>query len=123
MHSEFACHIGLRGKFFCRVCWVKGSDAQDSANMPNINQDSTNNSPAPSNASSNGDSINERDADATALPTLSTHPTPATLAEPLVNTTPAVAIPPEPPVCAPKRKKFKESMTAMLNRVSAFIKV
>ncbi|KAJ7475261.1 hypothetical protein B0H11DRAFT_1728235, partial [Mycena galericulata] len=26
MQSEFACHIGLRGKFFCRACWVKGSD-------------------------------------------------------------------------------------------------
>ncbi|KAJ7607345.1 hypothetical protein FB45DRAFT_764359 [Roridomyces roridus] len=28
MQSEFACHIGFRGKFFCRVCWVKG-DAED----------------------------------------------------------------------------------------------
>jgi hypothetical protein len=28
MQSEFACHIGLKGKFFCRACWVKGSDAQ-----------------------------------------------------------------------------------------------
>ncbi|KAJ7443599.1 hypothetical protein B0H11DRAFT_1747920 [Mycena galericulata] len=26
MQSEFACHIGLRGKFFCQACWVKGSD-------------------------------------------------------------------------------------------------
>ncbi|KAK7464371.1 hypothetical protein VKT23_006538 [Stygiomarasmius scandens] len=30
MQSEFACHIGLRGKFFCRHCWVKGKDAADS---------------------------------------------------------------------------------------------
>ena len=29
MQSEFACHIGLRGKFFCRNCWVKGKDAGD----------------------------------------------------------------------------------------------
>ncbi|KAJ6631547.1 hypothetical protein B0H10DRAFT_1772594, partial [Mycena sp. CBHHK59/15] len=33
MQSEFACHIGFRGKFFCRVCWVKGdpekSDEED----------------------------------------------------------------------------------------------
>ncbi|KAJ3912202.1 hypothetical protein F5877DRAFT_93625 [Lentinula edodes] len=28
MQSEFACHIGLRGKFFCRTCWVKGKDAK-----------------------------------------------------------------------------------------------
>jgi hypothetical protein len=26
MQSEFACHIGLRGKLFCRACWVKGFD-------------------------------------------------------------------------------------------------
>lgn len=26
MQSEFACHIGMRGKFFCRSCWVKGKD-------------------------------------------------------------------------------------------------
>ncbi|KAK7032978.1 hypothetical protein R3P38DRAFT_3313080 [Favolaschia claudopus] len=29
MQSEFACHIGLRGKLFCRACWVKGHDAMD----------------------------------------------------------------------------------------------
>lgn len=29
MQSEFACHVGSMGKFFCRVCHVKGSDAQD----------------------------------------------------------------------------------------------
>jgi hypothetical protein len=26
MQSEMACHIGLMGKFFCRVCGVKGTD-------------------------------------------------------------------------------------------------
>ncbi|KAJ3719382.1 hypothetical protein C8R42DRAFT_697165 [Lentinula raphanica] len=29
MQSEFACHIGLAGKFFCRCCWVKGRDTED----------------------------------------------------------------------------------------------
>ncbi|KAJ7110365.1 hypothetical protein C8R43DRAFT_904377, partial [Mycena crocata] len=29
MQSEFACHISLKGKYFCRACWVKGSDALD----------------------------------------------------------------------------------------------
>ncbi|KAJ7641154.1 hypothetical protein FB45DRAFT_1124604 [Roridomyces roridus] len=24
MQSEFACHIGFRGKLFCRACWVQG---------------------------------------------------------------------------------------------------
>ncbi|KAF9070032.1 hypothetical protein BDP27DRAFT_1420468 [Rhodocollybia butyracea] len=27
MQSEFACHIGLCGKYFCRVCKVKGKDS------------------------------------------------------------------------------------------------
>lgn len=31
MQSEFACHIGLRGKYFCRICHVKGRDVQDEA--------------------------------------------------------------------------------------------
>ena len=34
MQSEFACHIGLRGKFFCRACWVKGRDADDELAVP-----------------------------------------------------------------------------------------
>lgn len=29
MQSEFAAHIGLRGKYFCRACMVKGSDAAE----------------------------------------------------------------------------------------------
>ncbi|KAF9487548.1 hypothetical protein BDN71DRAFT_1404584, partial [Pleurotus eryngii] len=33
MQSEFARHIGLRGKYFCQVCWVKGPDALD-ADVP-----------------------------------------------------------------------------------------
>lgn len=29
MQSEFACHRGLKAKFFCRRCMVKGRDAHD----------------------------------------------------------------------------------------------
>ncbi|KAJ3978017.1 hypothetical protein EV361DRAFT_189574 [Lentinula raphanica] len=29
MQSEFACHVGLTGKFFCRCCWAKGRDAEN----------------------------------------------------------------------------------------------
>lgn len=29
MQSELACHIGSMGKFFCRICHVKGSDLND----------------------------------------------------------------------------------------------
>ncbi|KAJ6576824.1 hypothetical protein B0H10DRAFT_1963322 [Mycena sp. CBHHK59/15] len=28
MQSEFACHIGFRGRFFCRACWVRGDPEQ-----------------------------------------------------------------------------------------------
>ncbi|KAJ6609141.1 hypothetical protein B0H10DRAFT_1954878 [Mycena sp. CBHHK59/15] len=28
MQSEFACHIGFKGKLFCRVCWAKGVPEQ-----------------------------------------------------------------------------------------------
>ena len=34
MQSEFACHIGLRGKFFCQACWVKGRDADNEVAAP-----------------------------------------------------------------------------------------
>ncbi|KAJ3877317.1 hypothetical protein F5051DRAFT_440725 [Lentinula edodes] len=34
MQSEFACHVGLAGKFFCRCCFVKGRDAEDEAHGP-----------------------------------------------------------------------------------------
>ncbi|ETW76444.1 hypothetical protein HETIRDRAFT_174525 [Heterobasidion irregulare TC 32-1] len=33
-YSKFACHIGLRGKFFCHACWVKGKDADDELAAP-----------------------------------------------------------------------------------------
>ncbi|KAJ3727642.1 hypothetical protein C8R42DRAFT_755301 [Lentinula raphanica] len=29
MQSEFSCHVGLTGKFFCRCCWAKGKDADN----------------------------------------------------------------------------------------------
>ncbi|KAF5318718.1 hypothetical protein D9619_011028 [Psilocybe cf. subviscida] len=44
MQSEFACHIGMNGKYFCRGCWVKTSDAEDvpvpEASGPTTNSDS-----------------------------------------------------------------------------------
>ncbi|KAH9482828.1 hypothetical protein JR316_0004928 [Psilocybe cubensis] len=45
MQSEFACHIGMCGKLFCRVCWAKGQDGSetnvdlsDLSNVPDSNQ-------------------------------------------------------------------------------------
>lgn len=41
MQSEFACHIGSMGKFFCRVCHVKGTDAKGKSpvSIPTLGQD------------------------------------------------------------------------------------
>ncbi|VDC00800.1 unnamed protein product [Peniophora sp. CBMAI 1063] len=35
MQSELSCHIGLMGKYFCRICKVRGSDADDDDDGPN----------------------------------------------------------------------------------------
>jgi hypothetical protein len=109
MHSEFACHIGLRGKYFCRTCWVKGSDAQDGARLPNIPDDDTpGNSPAPSALAS------EDSFENVVLTTHQQQSAPAPGPPPTTSTANAHA---------PKRGKYKESMTAMFNRISAFVKV
>ena len=100
MHSEFACHIGLRGKYFCCACWVKGSDAQDGANLRNVPDVNTpENSPAPSELASE-DSLEY------VPPTQLQQQSPSTR-----------------DVHPPKRGKYKESMTAMINRISTFVKV
>ncbi|KAF8493146.1 hypothetical protein JB92DRAFT_3234904 [Gautieria morchelliformis] len=39
MQSEFACHIGLRGKFFCQCCWVKGRVVEDDRQVDNDSED------------------------------------------------------------------------------------
>jgi len=109
MHSEFACHIGLRGKFFCRTCWVKGSDVEDAGNifLNNDRAGSQRNSPAPSSAGSevepNTIATNNSDDMATneVLPDSSS----------------------TEPSTSRKRKKNEESYSAMLDRVSAFVKV
>lgn len=117
MHSEFACHIGLRGKYFCRTCWVKGSDAQDGANLPNIPDNNTpETSPAPSVPPSEDSFEN--------LPPLLPPSQQSAFEIPPSSTIPAP--PPSPStanVHAPKRGKYKESMSAMFNRISAFVKV
>lgn len=51
MQSELSCHIGLRGKFFCRCCFVKGHEGDgedDDAALPELDED------APSEVGSEG---------------------------------------------------------------------
>lgn len=109
MHSEFACHIGLRGKFFCRSCWVKGSDTDDAGNMPNLgaSSNSRQNSPAPSSPGS------EADINHVAPNDVESAATSETLPEGSTSTPPS----------SRKRKRYEESYSAMLDRVSAFVKV
>ena len=108
MHSEFACHIGLRGKFFCRSCWVKGSDADDVGNILHLAaRDSRQNSPAPSSPGS------EADVDRVAPSNVESTATSEALPDGSTSTQPSRR----------KRKKYEESYSAMLDRVSAFVKV
>ena len=117
MHSEFACHIGLRGKYFCRTCWVKGTDVQDGTNLGNIRDDNTpENSPAPSAPSAPASEENFGNVP----PTL---PQQSALEIPLSSSMSESVAPSTANVHAPKRGKYKESMTAMFNRISAFVKV
>ncbi|KAI0309567.1 hypothetical protein OF83DRAFT_1296195 [Amylostereum chailletii] len=51
MQSEFSCHVGLRGKFFCQCCWAYGYDADENTIDSESNQPSSNTS-----ASSDSDS-------------------------------------------------------------------
>ncbi|KAF7299723.1 hypothetical protein HMN09_00978100 [Mycena chlorophos] len=48
MQSEFACHIGFRGKFFCRVCKVQGDPADDEDEEDGGGSDAASNSSASS---------------------------------------------------------------------------
>ena len=118
MHSEFACHLGLRGKYFCRTCWVKGSDAQDGANLRSIpNDNSRENSPTPSVPASE-ESFDSENMPPTLLQQQSAFEIP--LSSPLSAPLPKAST---ASVHAPKRGKYKESMNAMFNRISAFVKV
>lgn len=100
MQSEFACHIGLRGKYFCRACWVKGSDALDGVG---VQAKPTTAATADSGTDANNSSI-ESDESHSGNTETSTSP--------------------DAPVAKGKgRKKFKETLQQAMNRVTAFLKV
>lgn len=100
MHSEFASHIGLRGKYFCRTCWVKGTDALDEANIVVIDLEARDRQEAGTGAS-------EHESEASADGLSGQSDSDASQASQ-----------------TPKKKgKFVESMSAMMIRISSFIKV
>ncbi|KIK49825.1 hypothetical protein GYMLUDRAFT_253531 [Collybiopsis luxurians FD-317 M1] len=94
MQSEFAAHIGLRGKYFCRVCWVKGSDTK----QPILTPDNPEGSASDISIQSEG------------------HTGSASVLESAVSSDAASQASPK------KAKKFMELFSQMLDRVSAFVK-
>ncbi|KAJ3967756.1 hypothetical protein EV361DRAFT_965326 [Lentinula raphanica] len=100
MQSEFAGHIGLRGKFFCRVCWVKGVDAKDH---------------------NHGEDGHDRAEDAERRPESSDRSdTEQSYSESSANESDML---PKQTGKKPKQsKKFTESFSQMVERVSSFVK-
>jgi hypothetical protein len=108
MQSEFACHIGMRGKMFCRACWVKGADALAEPVLAERNNDqgeSDVDSARSSDASGNVSRGEESEG-------------PASEQECNQQSTSTTAS------ALPKKKgKFVESLGSMISRVMLFMKV
>jgi hypothetical protein len=102
MQSEFACHIGLKGKLFCRACWVKGTDAQAQT------EPQRSGSP-PASPRSNAEVTSEAGS--------------AVGSEASDDDEEAVASATAGKRAKGHRKKVLESMSNMVDRVKAFIKV
>ncbi|KAK1226230.1 hypothetical protein PQX77_010812 [Marasmius sp. AFHP31] len=120
MQSEFACHIGLNGKFFCRGCKVKGKDAADgreevrggSDDSDSGDSDAGSDKTATSQAGSDTGSDGGYDADEDGGPS-------QVDILPLATNRPAK-------LSAPKKKKGKKRKTyeppgVMFDRVNAFV--
>jgi hypothetical protein len=103
MQSEFACHIGLKGKFFCRACWVKGTDARGETepqpfSSPHTSAHGNDAEATSETGSAAGSDTTEGDGDDAA------------------STTSGQKV-------KGRRKKVLESMSNMIDRVKAFVKV
>ena len=107
MQSEFACHIGMHGKMFCRACWVKGADALAEPVFTERNNDqgeSDVDSARSSDASGNVSRGEEFEGPASDLESIQQ------------SSTTASALP-------RKKGKFVESLSSMISRVMMFMKV
>ncbi|KAK6984177.1 hypothetical protein R3P38DRAFT_3333013 [Favolaschia claudopus] len=108
MQSEFACHIGLRGKLFCRACWVKGSDALDeeepTASRPQ-HQDPT-----------------ESDGE-TSQPHTPMQQEPGSPGSPQVNSPVGSDAGSETSKAKKSRKRVKETLEQMMSRAKSFVKI
>jgi hypothetical protein len=109
MQSEFACHIGLKGKLFCRACWVKGSDAvaeseQEESDSRREDHDGSDNEPSENGSVAGSDAAVETDNEAG-------------------NEQASDVASASGKKGKGRRKKALESMASMVNRAKAFIKV
>ena len=106
MQSEFACHIGMRGKMFCRAYWVKGADALVESVVTERNNH-PGESDADSARSSDGNISQGEESEGPEGDSNQQGSTPGTAPNPL-----------------PKKKgKFVESLSSMISRVMLFMKV
>ncbi|KZV81638.1 hypothetical protein EXIGLDRAFT_628172, partial [Exidia glandulosa HHB12029] len=92
MQSEFCCHIGMRGRFFCRSCLVEGKARKATAGDPDGDGESDAASSGGESAASHGSTASE-----------------ASVASQRSN-------------AAPASKKFKETLQQMVDRVRRFTK-
>jgi hypothetical protein len=99
MQSEFACHIGLKGKLFCRACWVKGTDARaetipEHSDSPHANSHDSEVDAMSETGSAGGSETSDGNGDEASHNKMKGH-----------------------------RKRALESMSNMVPRVEAFVKV
>lgn len=106
MQSEFACHIGLKGKFFCRACWVKGSDALRDKEDTSDGKDGDASDGTDGDASETNDSVSDGGSDT------GDHGHGVTAS--------AKSVPKKP---KGRVKKTVESLASMVTRLKDFIKV
>jgi hypothetical protein len=116
MQSEFACHIGLKGKLFCRACWVKGFDG-----LAESEEDEDVGSGVNSRQAETSDDAQEQESNGTGRGSnASSRAGSVAVSEESVG---AGAESSKKKKKKSVRKKMTESMSNMVNRLKAFVKV
>ncbi|KAG6915323.1 hypothetical protein DXG01_012129 [Tephrocybe rancida] len=102
MQSEFACHIGLRGKLFCCACWVKGTNTLEeigeTAQAGDRGQDESDQESTGA-VSDAGSVVDSEQGDIMGTPSSGQAPTRG------------------------RKKKLIETMSQMVSRVKSFLKI
>lgn len=115
MQSEFACHMGMQAKLFCRNCWVKGRDAKEDASTPRARAHGEESDGASTDASVEGSDESVSDCSRQSMDSPSDVEGDSEDAA-----SPAMV---KGPGLKKSKKNVAESMSSMLDRVKAFVKV